>query len=99
MQAAGDFVAVRIELAAGVQLGHHHLGRGDAFFVVHIHRNTASVIDHGDGIVDVNGDVDLGAITRQGFVYGVVHHFIDQVMQSHLAGGADVHRRPQAHCL
>ena len=97
VQTAGDFVALGIELAAGVQLGHDHLRRRDAFFLVHVHRNAAAVVDHRDGIVDVNGDVDLGAVARQRFVHGVVDHFVDQVVQAHLAGRADVHGRPQAH--
>ena len=33
VQAARNFVAVGIELAAGVQLGHHDLRRRDAFFL------------------------------------------------------------------
>ena len=61
VQSAGDFVAVGIELAAGVQLGHDDLGRRDAFLLVHVHRNAAAVVDHGDRIVVVDGDVDLGA--------------------------------------
>ena len=59
VQAAGNFVAVGIELAAGVQLGHHDLRRRDAFFLVHVHRNAAAVVDHRDRVVDVDGDVRL----------------------------------------
>ena len=84
VQSARNFVRVRIELAAGVQLGHHHLRRGDAFFFVHVHGNAAAVVDHGHRIVVVDGDVDLGAVTRQRFVHRVVDHFVDQVMQTRL---------------
>ena len=39
------------------------------------------------------------AVAGQGFVDGVIDHFVDQVMQSHFAGRADIHGGPQAHRL
>ena len=47
VQAARDFVGIGIELAAGMQLGHHHFGRGDAFFLVNVDGDAAAVVDHG----------------------------------------------------
>src|SRR5207342_3122057 len=38
MQAAGNLVAVVVELAAGMQHGEDHLGRGYAFFLVNVDR-------------------------------------------------------------
>ena len=57
VQTARDFVGVRIELTTGVQFGHDNLGCRDAFILVHIHRNAATVIDHGDRIIAMKGDV------------------------------------------
>jgi hypothetical protein len=102
VQAAGDFVIGCVELAAGVELGEHHLDRRHPFAVGRVHHvdgNAAAVVDHGDGVVDVDGDVDLLGIAGQRFVDGIVHHLIDQVMQAHLAGRADVHGRTQANRL
>ncbi len=49
VQPAGDLVAAAAELAAGVQLGHHHL-EGRLFLGgVHVHRDAAPVIVDGDG--------------------------------------------------
>ena len=98
MQSAGNFVAVGIELAAGVQLGHHDLRGGNllAFDVHVVHGNAAAVVDDRDRIVDVNRDLDLVGVSGQRFVDRVVDDFVDQVVQSHLAGRADVHRRTQA---
>jgi len=98
VQATRYFVALGIELAAGVQFGHHHFRRRDAF-LVHIHRDAAAVIRHRYGIVDMNDHVDLRAIAGQGLIDGVVHHLVNQVMQPHLTGRADIHSRPQAHGL
>ena len=40
VQAAGNFVGIGVELAAGMQLGHHHLRRtGHALFFMHVDRD------------------------------------------------------------
>ena len=99
VQSAGNFVGRRIELSAGVQLGHHDL-RGGNFFAVDVHHvdgNAAAVVDDRDGVVEVNGDVDLVGVTGERFVDRVVHDFVDQMVQSHLAGRADVHGGTFAH--
>ena len=101
VQSARNFVGRCIELSAGVQFGQHHL-RGRNFFAVDVHRvhgNAAAVVDHGDGVVQMDGDFDLVGVTGERFVDRVVHHFIDQMMQSHLAGGTDVHGGTFAHRL
>ena len=82
VQAAGNFVGVAIEFAAGVQDGHDHFGGGLFFGGVHVHGNAAAVVDDGDAVVVVHDDVDLVAVAGHGFVHGVVHHFPDQVVQA-----------------
>ena len=99
VQSAGNFVRRGIELAARVQRGHHHLRRGN-FFAVDVHvadGNAAAVIDHGDGVVDVDGDVNPVGVAGQRFVHRVVHHFVHQVMQAELARRSDVHGGALAH--
>jgi len=39
------------------------------------------------------------AVTGQRLVHRVVHHLVDQVVQTHFPGRADIHGRPQAHRL
>ena len=99
VQSAGNFVGRAVELSARVQHGHHDLRRRHSL-AVHVHlvdRNAAAVVDDGDGVVDVDGDVDAIGKSGQRFVNRVVHDFVDEVMQSHLAGRADVHRGTLAH--
>jgi hypothetical protein len=102
MQAAGDLVGGGVEFAAGMELGEHHL-HGRHHLAVgekhHVHRDAAAVIDHGDRVVDVDDDLDFFAVAGQRLVHRVVHHLVDQVVQAHLAGGADVHGGTQAHGL
>src|SRR5260370_40155176 len=94
--AAGDFVSRRVEFPAGMKRGQYDLGRCD-FLAVHDHVvnwDTTAVINNGDRVIDVDGDVDLGGETGQRFVDRVVDDFVDQMMQAHFAAGTDVHRRP-----
>ena len=97
VQTAGHFVTVAIELTTGMELGEHHLRRGDALFFMDVHRNATSVIRHGDRVVHMNDAFDRRGVPREGLVHGVVDHLIHQVMQPGFARGADVHRRPQPH--
>jgi hypothetical protein len=66
---------------------------------VTIHGDSAAVVDHGDGVVDVDGHVDLIAMTRERLVYRVVDDLVNEVMEAGRAGRSDVHRRPLAHGL
>src|SRR5581483_11367891 len=98
MQSTGNFVRRAIELAAGVELGHHDLG-GWNLFAIDIHRvdgNAAAVIYDRDGVVDVNGDFDFVGMSSQRLVNGIVHDLVHEVVQTHLAGRADVHSGPLA---
>ena len=98
VEAAGDLVAVVVELAAGVQHGEHDFGRRLAVRHV-VDGDAAAVVDHRHRVVDVDRDVDLIAEARQRLVDGVVDDFVDQVVQPGRSGRADVHRRPLANGL
>ena len=102
MQAAGDFVGGGVEFAAGVQLGKHDLHGGHALAVGQIHHvdgNAAAIVDDGDGVIDVDDDVDFLGVAGESLVDGVVDDFVDQMVQAHLAGRADVHGGTQTHGL
>ena len=77
-----DLVARVIEFAAGVQHGHHDLGRADALGVHDADRDTAPVVFDRDRAVEMDGDVDFGAMPGQVLVDAVVDGFPDQVMET-----------------
>jgi hypothetical protein len=58
---------------------------------VDLDRDATAVVLHGDAGVDVDGQVDPGAESRQGLVDGVVDHLEDEVVKATLGGVADVH--------
>ena len=82
VQAAGDFVAVVVELAARVQYGHDDFGGGASFFRVDAGGHTAPVVCHADGIVGMDGYGDFVAMSGERFVNGVVEHLEHHVVQA-----------------
>ena len=85
VQAAGDLVGGVVELAAGVQHGHDDLGGGQALAIdVHfIDGDAAAVVGDGDGVVEVDDDLDGGGVAGQGFVDRVVDDLVDEMVQAH----------------
>lgn len=102
VQAAGHLVAVLVELAAGVQLRHHDFSSAALrlVLVVHLHvgRNPAAVVGHGNRVVGVNRHVDVVAVPGQRFVDRVVEHLEHEVVQTGAVRRvADVHPGALAH--
>ena len=93
MEATGHLVATVAELAAGVEHGEHHLGRGHVFvFRVIVDLNATAVVADLDPTVVTNRDLDQGAVPGHRLVDGVVDDLPDEVMQSGRTGRPDVHR-------
>ena len=92
MQASGDLVAAALaELAAGVQHGEDDFDRRFALLLHVRDGDAATVVGDGDGVVGVDRDGHLAAEAGQGLVDGVVHDLVDEVVQTHDTGRADVH--------
>ena len=99
VQTAGNLVASAAELAACVQHGVDDLERGTARLRLNVDRNAAAVIHNGDGVALVDRHLNFRAVARKRFVNGVIHNFIDKVVQAAHRRRADVHARALAHRL
>ena len=82
VQTAGNFIGVIIEFTASVQDGHDNFRCGDALFRVNAGRDAAAVILDGDGVIAVDGDNDIFAVTRERFVDSVIHNLEYHVVQT-----------------
>lgn len=91
MQTARHLVGTFVELASGMEHGHDDFQGRFLFLGVEVHGDTAAVILYGNGVVFVDGYFDVVAVAGHGFVDGVVHHFVYQVVQTVFADVADVH--------
>ncbi|KAF5032528.1 hypothetical protein DSECCO2_616350 [anaerobic digester metagenome] len=95
----GNFIAPAAEFTAGMKYRQGHFHGRTAGLGLGIHRDTAAVIPHGDAVIFVNRNVNLGTITGQGFVDAVVDDFINKMMQAANTGITNVHAGTNANCL
>jgi len=83
-----------------MQHGHDDLGGGDSLLGVKIDRNSAPVVRDRYGLIRVDGDYNLVAMTGEGLVDRVVHHLKNHVVEpGSVIGVADVHSGSFAHCI
>ena len=75
VETAGIFVSALAELSAGVQVREHQFDGRHFPFRMNINRNTAAVVAHRNGAIDVNRDFDLAAKPREMFVDRVIQNF------------------------
>ena len=96
VQAARDLVGILVELAAGVQLGEHDLGRRALGIVVVVvldaGRDAAAIVAHGARAVGVQRHGARLGVAGQNLVDGIVDDLVDHVVQTRpVIGVADVH--------
>ncbi len=94
VEAAGYLITAAAELTTGMEDGENDFQSGLAGLGLDIHGDTTAVISDGDGIAGVNGDGDILAIAGQSLIDGVIHDFIDQMVQARRGRGADIHTGP-----
>ena len=88
VQTAGNLVAAvfAAKFAAGVQLGHDQLKRGNFVLLVRLDRNASAVIGYGNAVARKQRDDDLIGMSGHRFVKRVVRHFAKQVKQTFQTG-------------
>ena len=99
VQTSGYLVRTLVEFTSGMQYGHGNFQCRLLFFLVIVHRNTASVVLYCDWIVFVDCYFDVVAITGQCFVDRVVNDFVYQMVKSLDADVTNVHRRAFSYCF
>ena len=90
METARDLIAVVVELTPGVKNGQYNFS-GRATTRMATNGNASSVINNRDGVVEMNGDVDLVAVPSKSFIDGIVDDLVHQVVQPLRTGLPDVH--------
>ena len=68
-------------------------------FFMYAHRNAPAVILNGNGIVLVDGNIDLICIAVSRFIHCVVDYFPEHVMKAAAARAADIHAGTHSNCL
>ena len=99
VQPTRDGIAGAAELPACMEHGHHDFDGRSLLLRVFVHRNASTVVDDAHPAVRQQRDLDSIAVPSKGLVHGVVHDFVDEVVQSAFTGGTDVHPRSLAYGL
>ena len=99
VQTARYLVRTLVELTAGMKYGHDDFESRAAFFGVHVNGDASAVVLHDNGVVLTDGYFDVGTIASKGFVNGVVHGLVYQVVQTFFADIADIHGGALTHGL
>src|SRR5581483_10333926 len=92
-------IALRVELPARVKHRHHDLGRRLTLLLVHVDRDSATVVGNRHRIISMDHHVDPRARAGQRLIDRIIDNFPDKVMQTYSSGGADVHRGALPHGL
>ena len=82
VQTARDFVSAAAELAAGMEHREDDLQRALSGLFLDIHRDASTVVRYADDVTRFDGYFDMGAVSCQRLVDGVVDNLVNKVMQA-----------------
>ena len=99
MQTTGNLIPFAAELTASVKDGEHNLNGWNFFLRVLVNGNTAAIVNNSDGVVLMDGNLDVVTIASKSFIYCVVNNLVHQMVKAARTGRANVHTRALAHCF
>jgi hypothetical protein len=83
MQTTRNVIALLVELATCIEARQSYLDTRYAQDGVHVGRYAAAVVVHVDGfVVYAEPNVNLGAKASHGFIDGIIHNFLHEMMQT-----------------
>ena len=91
VKTAGYLIASAAELSPCMQYREDDFQCALSGLLLNVHGNTASVVRDTDDISRFYAHFDMGAVSGQSFVDGIIDNFIDQVVQTGGGSGADIH--------
>ena len=94
VKSSGYFVSSSAEFSSCMKYSKYNFNCRKSRFVINTDRNTSSVITHCNRIIFVNIYLYFIAISRQSFVYGIIHDLIYKMVKSSRRSAADIHTGP-----
>ena len=82
MKSAGYLISAAAEFTAGMKNGKYNFYRRFMGFCLYTDRYTTSVVDNCNGIVFINGHLNMITVTGKGLIDGIVNNLIYQMMKS-----------------
>lgn len=71
MQAAGNLITFAAEFTTCMEDGEYNLDGWDFFLGVLVYGNAAAIVDNGDGVVLMDGNLNVVTIASKSFIYCV----------------------------
>ena len=99
MQTTADFIRTLVELTTCVEDGHNDLKGALVELLVHVNRDTTTIILNGDGVVLVDCDLNVLTVASHCFVNRVINGLVNQVVKSLFTDVTNVHSRTFTYCL
>ena len=99
MKTAGYFISGTAEFTARMKNGENNGYCRDSEFCVDTDGDSSAVIRYTNKVSGKDFNIDIGAITRKGFVDCVVDNFINKVMKTFRSGGTDIHTGSFSYCF
>ena len=99
MQAAGYLISPTAEFSASMQNRKDDLNCRNSSLLLNPYRNSTTIIHNSDGIILVNGYLNILAISGQSLIYRIVYNLVYQVMKTCRRSAANIHARPFPDCL
>ena len=99
MKAAGYLITAVSKFSPCMKDGKYNLYRRNPCFFLYIYGNTAAVINHGNGVVLIDKNLDGITISRQCLIYRIVYNLINQMVKAPGRGAADIHTGTLSYCL
>ena len=99
METPGYLISSAAEFTAGMEHGMNHFHCGDSHLRMDINRHASSIVFHHNGIILLDGNMDILTVASKCFVDTVVYDFVNQVVQTSRAGGTDIHPWSLTNCF
>jgi hypothetical protein len=86
-----DRVALAAEFSTRMKNRHNNFDCRLLLYRMLVNGDTAAIVIHTNGAISEKRDFNVVAMASERLVNGVVHHLVDQVMETSLACGPDIH--------
>ena len=93
VKTAGNLITGSSELSSCMKDGENNFQGGLSRLFLYIYRNSSSIISYGNGVILMNFNSNGITKSGQSLVYGVIHDFINQMMQTANGSTSDIHSR------
>ena len=99
MQAAGNLISATAEFTTGMQHSKYNFQCRLTCLRLDVYGDTTTIIGNGNRVTGIDGHSNIFTVSGQSFVNGIIHNFIDQVVQTGRRSRSDIHTGSFSDCF